>query len=275
MPEDIIGIIHRLSYDVQDLPIANATLKIAKQIDEVERLEKEVKSLSAEFAKTANTEVAKREETIKKINENQRAVRALNKDIQEQVINNNELHKVLEQEKGIVGSLTAQINLLKKSHDAATDPKALKNYNRQIASLEGRFGCQLKTQGSMGGNAAPSLMAASNIVRDAPFGIVGIGNNITQLSDNFAVLNQQTGSTRALLKLMAQSLIGPAGIAFGISVVTTLLTTLVMKYGNLGNAIEEIFGTLSEAEKWQRDYNKVLEDGAKSASKEGVAQLEA
>lgn len=67
MPEDIIDILHRLSYDVQDQPIHNATLKIAKQIDEVERLEKEVKSLSAEFAKITNTEVAKREEIIKKI----------------------------------------------------------------------------------------------------------------------------------------------------------------------------------------------------------------
>ncbi|WP_346318192.1 hypothetical protein [Chitinophaga sp. YIM B06452] len=271
MAEDILDIIHRITYDIDSSPVNKATALITTQIAEVDRLEKEIKQLSAEFAKSATTEIQKREQIMQKINANQKAVQALNGQIQEQIINNKELHKVLEREQGIIGSMTAQLNVLKKAREAATSPQAIQNYNRQIADLEQRMGRATRLQGAGGGNPVPFTTALSNIARDAPFGPIGYVNNITQATDAWASLNKQTGSTAASLKLVAASLIGPAGIAFGISTVTSLLTFLIMKYGSLGNAIEELFGSLTQAEKAQKALNAAMKGGSKEFEKASAA----
>src|SRR5690606_18684442 len=65
----------------------------------------------------------------------------------------------------------------------------------------------------------------SRIIQDAPFGIVGVGNNITQLTQSFANLRAQTGSTSQALKIAFSSLLsGTNLLVLGISAVTTAFT---------------------------------------------------
>ena len=72
-------------------------------------------------------------------------------------------------------------------------------------------------------NAVPTVTEFSRIIQDAPFGIQGVANNITQLTQNFGYLKQKTGSTSSALKLMLSTLSGPAGILLAISAVTSLM----------------------------------------------------
>lgn len=72
-----------------------------------------------------------------------------------------------------------------------------------------------------GGNA---LMQFSRIAQDAPYGIIGIGNNLTATAEAFSYLKNQTGSTGGALKALASSLMGSGGILLGISLVTTAFT---------------------------------------------------
>ena len=49
-------------------------------------------------------------------------------------------------------------------------------------------------------NGGNTLMQFSRIAQDAPFGIIGIGNNLTATAESFSYLKQQTGSTGGALK---------------------------------------------------------------------------
>ncbi len=85
------------------------------------------------------------------------------------------------------------------------------------------------------------MSGLNNIIRDAPFGIVGMGNNITQLADAMGTLSQAIRWCTA----GAQSpgglfFIGPAGIAFAISATVTAMTILSQKYGSVGNAVNAL-----------------------------------
>ena len=75
-----------------------------------------------------------------------------------------------------------------------------------------------------GANAIPALQEFSRVIQDAPFGIVGVGNNITQLVSQFGYLSKSTGGAKNALKAMVGSLAGPGGVLFGISTLVTLLT---------------------------------------------------
>lgn len=90
-----------------------------------------------------------------------------------------------------------------------------------------------------------SMSALNNIVRDAPFGIIGIGNNITQLADSLfgaAVAGQVFG--------------------LGLSLLVTGLTTLSQKYGSVSVGINTILGLYTEAEKAQLKYTASIKGAA-------------
>jgi hypothetical protein len=82
------------------------------------------------------------------------------------------------------------------------------------------------TKGS--NTAGQSLINLGRIAQDAPFGFIGIQNNINPLLESFQRLKVETGSTGGALKALAGSLIGAGGIGLAVSLVTSLLTVLTM-----------------------------------------------
>ena len=67
-------------------------------------------------------------------------------------------------------------------------------------------------------SASYALNDLSRIAQDAPYGFIGISNNINPLVESFGRLKNETGSTSGALKAMLSSLTGPAGVglAFGL-----------------------------------------------------------
>ena len=99
-------------------------------------------------------------------------------------------------------------------------------------------------------NAVPATQEFSRIIQDAPFGIQGVANNITQLTDQFGNLTRKTGSSGAALKAMLGTLSGPAGILLAVSTVTSLLVS----YGDkLKFAADEMDGLAKETAKYVAD----------------------
>ena len=87
---------------------------------------------------------------------------------------------------------------------------------------------QKLTQATSGYNSVGTDFA--RIIQDAPFGIIGIGNNITQLAGSFQVLKNQTGSTKAALTQAFSSIFSSGNaLILGISLLTTAFTILQQK----------------------------------------------
>jgi hypothetical protein len=68
--------------------------------------------------------------------------------------------------------------------------------------------------------AAFALTNLGRVAQDAPFGFIGIQNNLNPLLESFQALKAQTGSTSGALKALGQSLIGPAGLGIALSIVS-------------------------------------------------------
>jgi hypothetical protein len=95
-------------------------------------------------------------------------------------------------------------------------------------------------------NAGNTLTQFSRIAQDAPFGIIGIGNNITATAESFSYLKAQTGSTGGALKALASSLMGTGGILLGVSLLTTGMTLLAQSGLTVGDVIDKITGNFDE-----------------------------
>jgi hypothetical protein len=95
-------------------------------------------------------------------------------------------------------------------------------------------------------NAGNTLTQFSRIAQDAPYGIIGIGNNITATAESFSYLKAQTGSTGGALKALASSLMGTGGILLGVSLLTTGMTLLAQSGLSVGDVIDKITGNFDE-----------------------------
>lgn len=112
-------------------------------------------------------------------------------------------------------------------------------------------------------NGTQALTDFSRVVQDAPFGLIGIGNNITQLADSFGRLKQTEGGAKAAFSALIGSLTGPAGLSLAISAVITGLT-----FAQTGFAAWT--RKSKEAKEATDEWNKALKQ-----SDEGVAKQKA
>jgi hypothetical protein len=68
-----------------------------------------------------------------------------------------------------------------------------------------------------------TLLNLGRVIQDAPFGILGVANNIDPLVNSFQNLGKEAGGSGKALKAMLAGLTGPAGLAIGVSAVTSLM----------------------------------------------------
>lgn len=87
--------------------------------------------------------------------------------------------------------------------------------------------------------AQNSLSNLSRVAQDAPYGFIGIANNINPLLESFQRLQAETGGTSNALKAMVQSLAGPAGLGLAVGVASSLLVTFGDKLFSTGKAVDD------------------------------------
>lgn len=134
-----------------------------------------------------------------------------------------------------IATATNNLNNLKKVSDATGT--SISNFTKRTAS---------------GSNA---LTQFGRIAQDAPFGIMGIGNNITATAESFGYLVKETGSAGAAFKAVGASLMGTGGLLLAISLVTSGLTYMSQKGITVSDVFNKLSGTFDQARKDMQDLN--------------------
>jgi hypothetical protein len=166
------------------------------------------------------------------------------------------LIKKLEKERDAkikIGADTSDLD--KKLKDANTNLNKFKNGLNGLDAPLNKF----SKNTADGSNA---LNQFSRIAQDAPFGIIGIGNNITATAEAFGSLSKQAGGAGAAFKAIGASLAGPGGLLLAISLVTTALTVMAQKGITVQDAMDSLTGGISNARK---ELQKMDADVAKNA----------
>jgi hypothetical protein len=120
-----------------------------------------------------------------------------------------------------------------------------------------------------------ALTSLNQVVQDLPFGFIGIQNNLPVLTQQFGNLIKESGGVLNAFKSLGATLLGPTGIVFAVSAVTSGVTFLIQKYGSLGDAIDAIFGKVTTLSKVTRDAAKSQEEFNESFKTNGQIIAEA
>ena len=104
---------------------------------------------------------------------------------------------------------------------------------------------------SASGGATTSVLELGRVVSDAPYGIRGMANNVSQLASNMLFTSQQIDKTtgkaigfKGVLKDMGKSFMGPLGVLFAIQAVVA--------------ALDFFFGAATKASSGASDYAESL-----------------
>lgn len=116
-----------------------------------------------------------------------------------------------------------------------------------------------------------ALTAFSRIAQDAPYGIIGVGNNITNTAEQFGALVKQTGSAGGALKALLSSLSGVGGVLLGVSLLTTGLTLLSQSGLTVSDVLDKLTG---QYDKFKETITKIRLDSAKQSGEE-IANMKA
>jgi len=122
------------------------------------------------------------------------------------------------------------------------------NFNKFNAGLKTATKAN-KKMSEASGAATSSVMELSRVVSDAPYGIRGMANNITQLVSQMGFASKKAGGLGGALKEMGKQFMGPLGIVF-------LITAAV-------SALDFFYGANKKAEDGVNDFNDSV---AKSGS---------
>ena len=116
------------------------------------------------------------------------------------------------------------------------------------------------------GDATNALGNLSRVAQDAPYGFIGIANNLNPLLESFQRLSKTEGGTKKALGAMAAGLTGPAGIGIALSVVSSL----VVAFGDdIGIFIDKATGGSAALREYANAFT-----GAKSAFTDAYVEVE-
>ena len=112
--------------------------------------------------------------------------------------------------------------------------KTVKETGKQVSNSFGKSSTQ-----AIGGTTS-AVINFNRVIQDAPFGIIGVANNLDPLAQSFQNLRAQTGSARgALMTLLKSAFTGPGALITAVSLAGSGLLLLQRRMRGTGEAGEQ------------------------------------
>jgi hypothetical protein len=127
----------------------------------------------------------------------------------------------------------------------------------QATGAVNEFSAALNRAGKPTADATQSLVNLSRIAQDAPYGFLGISNNLNPMLESFQRLQKESGSSSEALKAMVAGLTGPAGLGVALGVVSSLLVVY-------GKDIASFFSNLTSGKSAMDEYISSVVDSEKA-----------
>jgi hypothetical protein len=144
----------------------------------------------------------------------------------------------------------------------ADNKQAVQNIQETVTATT-QLGAAFKKVTPASNQATQALVNVSRVAQDAPYGFIGIANNLNPLLESFQSLQKTTGSASSALKEMAKGLMGPAGIGLALGVVSSLIVAFGPKIVNFINGVDA-------AKESEDKFAESLNKARASASESGI-----
>lgn len=187
------------------------------------------------------------------------------------------------QAEGMIAKLQQRLSNLRSNLENATDVKSIVKYNIRIQQTQeelsrlSKLGTQISNSAVKASTGVAKLTKETSsynatgiefarIIQDAPYGIIGVGNNITQLAQAF---QDARNKGQSFTKILGGIFAGSNALVLGISVLTTAFTILQQKgFFKTEESAESLEDRLESYRDTLDAVSRASIEGASSAQKE-------
>lgn len=199
MSDDVLDIIHRISFNVDDASLEQLTAQLRRQIEVINNLGQRQARLAQMYDRSSATEVDRRRRIAGLMERNNQLLQQNGRTVENTALNNRHLNDQLTRELGLIGAINARLGMLQEARRRATSESEVRRYGNLItreqrrvdnlnqaprnraAGFLGGLG-QLGGAGSMVTRLIPQLTAAISVV--------SLGNQIFEVTKKFEGYNQ-------------------------------------------------------------------------------------
>lgn len=201
MADEIIDIIHNISYQVQDAELDKAVRTVEGNIKGIENLTKRQIRLAQEYNRTAVQDNETRAKLSRMINQNTAVLNYHKNSLEQNIISNKRLTQAMEKELGIIGTIEQKLKLLQTARRRATSDEDIRRYDNLINQQRTRLN-------NYNANPIPNqskglLSSISGVSRLLP--AVGGALSIATLGNQVKDVTQRFESYRTTLRNTFQS----------------------------------------------------------------------
>ena len=119
-----------------------------------------------------------------------------------------------------------------------------KEYSETTAAIGAQAIKMNQASGATGG-VTSATMELSRVVSDAPYGIRGVANNLSQFTSQMYYASAAAGGLGKALKLVGQSLMGPLGVVFAITAAISLMDFFSQQTDKAAKAMNSLNSTFT------------------------------
>ena len=121
------------------------------------------------------------------------------------------------------------------------------------------------------GGATSATMELSRVVSDAPYGIRGVANNLSQFTSQMFYASQAAGGLGNALKDMGKLMLGPLGIVFAITTVISIMDFMSQQTDKTKKAINALAEATASGGTNLRILKQAIEDGTMTVEEQNKA----
>ncbi|MFC7347301.1 hypothetical protein ACFQO9_11290 [Chryseobacterium zhengzhouense] len=194
MADDILDIIHRIAFDVDDANLDRLTAQLRRQTETINHLGQRQARLAQAYDRTSATEIERRRRITSLMERNNTLLQQNSRTLENNVLSNRHLNDQLTREIGLIGTINARLDILHQRRRQATSETEVRRYSQLITREQNRLDSlnrvpRNRAAGFLGklgqlGGAGTAISSLLPQVAGA-LSIAALGNDIYQTTKKF------------------------------------------------------------------------------------------
>lgn len=255
---DVIDVITRITYDVQDGELKDAAQSIQGQLQSVAILSNRLSKLQELLRNTSNEDIQKRQRITALINAQNKAIENTIANIGKEVQQNKVLQQAITNEIGLINTLTLKQKALTEERNKSNDVNKIRQYNKELESVNRQLGSLTNAGGGLSGQILSGLGigAGFGIASLVSSGVGQIRQFISEASDLAA---ETEGVQRAFNRLNNPDLLQNLREATKGTVSDLELMKNAVQFSNFGLPVDKLATALSFARQRAADTGQSVD----------------
>jgi|GEM_PF-4187920 len=242
MAQEVLDVVTRFTYDVQDEELIAAGNAVKANINNINVLTAALQKQQAAISNTSRLDIQKRKEQQAAINATKAAIDKETKALETNILSNKKLQQVISTEIGLIGKLQTQMDVLRQKRDLATDATKIRNFSNEISKIQGQIS-GLTSGKSAGGGIGSGILQGLGLgggFAIANLAVQGIGQIKEFINESSRLAAETEGVQRAFQRLDSPGLLDNLRAATKGTVSDLELMKSAVQFSNFGLPVSKL-----------------------------------